>query len=384
MCVLVSAVWFSQPSKYLTIHTYTHTPYAHTIITIPHIHSGHLIHHISGPSFCLTSDSGFTPTYPLDPPDPPDSSMRPPAPALQVVATRRQVGAASASGASNSAPALDGSSVTANPRPPAIMISEDSRDSRSSSSTNSPVPADNEESDFFLGANDSQSSLGVVPNLQDMQVSDQECLPTVAALPSEILISIFSRISETKQLLSCMLVCKKWARNIVEILWHRPSCTSWDKLKCICYTLGLENSYFAYPDFIKRLNLAALADQVNDGTIMPLAVCPRVERMTLTNCKNLTDSGLIPLVRNSHHLLALDISGDANITEATIVAIAENCRRLQGLNISNCKQISNESLIQLAESCKYIKRVCMLPLLHCSLSETSMLILSFLFSLQTA
>lgn len=281
--------------------------------------------------------------------------MRPPAPALKVVATRRQAGTPSTS---DSAPALDGSSVTANPHPPAIMISEDSRDSRSSSSTNSPVPADNEESDFFLGANDSQSSLGVVPNLQDMQVSDQECLPTVAALPSEILISIFSRISETKHLLSCMLVCKKWARNIVEILWHRPSCTSWDKLSSICYTLGLENSYFAYSDFIKRLNLAALADQVNDGTIMPLSVCPRVERMTLTNCKNLTDSGLIPLVRNSHHLLALDISGDANITEATIVAIAENCRRLQGLNISNCKQISNESLIQLAESCKYIKRVC--------------------------
>lgn len=209
-----------------------------------------------------------------------------------------------------------------------------------------------------MAANDSQSSLGVVPNLQDMQVSDQDCLPTVAALPSEILISIFSRVSETNDLLSCMRVCKKWARNIVEILWHRPSCISWENLSFICRTLALENPYFAYPDFIKRLNLAALAEQVNDGTIMPLAVCPRVERMTLTNCKNLTDSGLIPLVRNSHHLLALDISGDANITEATIFAIAENCRRLQGLNISNCKQISNESLIQLAESCKYIKRVC--------------------------
>ncbi|RYP93555.1 hypothetical protein DL770_000297 [Monosporascus sp. CRB-9-2] len=283
--------------------------------------------------------------------------MRPPAPALDVIAARRQSGAVNASGSSDSAPALDGASITVNRNQPVIMISESSRDSRSSSSTNSPAPDDKEESDFFLGANDSQSSLGVVPNMQDMQVSDQECLPTVAALPSEILISIFSRLSETKHLLSCMLVCKKWARNIVEILWHRPTCAPFKKLSSICYTLSLENPYFAYAEFIKRLNLAALADQVNDGTIMPLSVCPRVERMTLTNCKNLTDSGLIPLVRNNHHLLALDISGDQHITEATITAIAESCRRLQGLNISGCQQISNESLIQLAKSCRYIKRL---------------------------
>ena len=290
--------------------------------------------------------------------------MRPPAPALDVVAARRQADATNGSGPSDSAPASSGGSLSAAvngrrpPQPPPILIPEDSRDSRSSSSTNSPVPADNEESDFFLGANDSQSSLGVMPNLQDMQVSDEECLPTVAALPSEILISIFSRLAEPNDLLSCMLVCKKWARNIVEILWLRPSCTSWDKLRSICYTLSLENPSFAYPEFIKRLNLASLADQVNDGTIQPLAVCPRVERMTLTGCKNLTDSGLVPLLKNNHHLSSLDMSGDVNITEATIFAIAENCRRLQGLNVSSCKQISNESLILLAEKCKYLKRVC--------------------------
>ena len=182
-------------------------------------------------------------------------------------------------------------------------------------------------------------------------------MPTVAALPSEILISIFSRLAEPSDLLSCMLVCKKWARNIVEILWLRPSCTSWENLSSICHTLGLENPSFAYPEFIKRLNLAALAEQVNDGTILPLAICPRVERMTLTGCKNLTDSGLIPLINNNHHLSSLDMSGDVNITEETIFAIAQNCRRLQGLNISGCKQISNESLIELAKSCKYLKRV---------------------------
>ena len=228
-------------------------------------------------------------------------------------------------------------------------------DSRSTSSTSSPAPADNEESDFFLGANDSQSSLGV-PNLQDIQVDD-ECLPPVNRLPNEILISVFSKLGPSSDILHVMLTCKRWARNAVDILWHRPACSTWEKHASICQTLGVENPYFAYREFIKRLNLASLADKVNDGSVMPLAVCSRVERLTLTGCKGLTDSGLIALVQNNSHLLALDISLDEQITEASINAIAENCRRLQGLNISGCGRISNESMIHLAQACRYIKRV---------------------------
>ncbi|KAI1339448.1 hypothetical protein F5Y15DRAFT_73305 [Xylariaceae sp. FL0016] len=275
-----------------------------------------------------------------------------PAPSLDVIAARDQPANMAAVSASSD------SDRDANPIPPdGNVVTEDPRDSRSSSSTNSPAPADNEESDFFMVTNDSQSSLGVLPNMQDMQVTDEECLPTVASLPSEILISIFSRISNPVELLHCMLTCKRWARNVVEILWHRPTCTDWGKHASICGTLGLEQPYFTYTDFIKRLNLAQLAKDVNDGSVLPLAVCTRVERLTLTNCKNLTDTGLIPLVKSSKQLLALDISGDINITEASIFAIAEKCERLQGLNISNCRQVSNESMVKLAERCRYIKRL---------------------------
>ena len=251
-------------------------------------------------------------------------------------------------------------SQASTPPPPAMLIGDNNaagqEDSRSSSSASSPAPADNEESDFFIGANDSQSSLGV-PNLQDMQVADDECLSPINRLPNEILISIFSKLNQPSDILHSMLSCKRWARNAVDILWHRPSCTNWDKHSSICQTLGLDTPYFSYRDFIRRLNLAALADKVNDGSVMPLASCNRVERLTLTNCKGLTDSGLIALVKDCSHLLALDVSGDEQITEASIFAIADNCKRLQGLNISNCNKISNESMVKLAESCRFIKRV---------------------------
>ncbi|KAK9790478.1 putative F-box domain-containing protein [Seiridium cardinale] len=280
--------------------------------------------------------------------------MRPPTPALDVIAAQSQAAQAAAAAAHVNAMDQQGQQQT----PPVLAAMDiEARDSRSSSSTNSPLPRDNDESDFYGVNNDSESSLGVMPNLQDMQVNDQECLPPAATLPSEILISIFSRLSSPSDMFRCMLVSKRWARNVVEMLWHRPTCTTWTKHQLICQTLGLENPTFTYPDFIKRLNLATLSRQVNDGSVTPLAACTRVERLTLTNCTALTDAGLMALVQNSPHLLALDISQDDKITEQSVFAIAENCPKLQGLNVTNCKRISNESMMKLAERCRYIKRL---------------------------
>ncbi|KAK7912269.1 F-box domain-containing protein [Apiospora marii] len=286
------------------------------------------------------------------------------APSLDVIAGQNAAAAAAAAAAMAAGGIEPTAAAAAAPTTNGEPAESTSRDSRSSSSTNSPAPADNEESDFYMANNDSQSSLGVVPNIQDMQVNDLDCLSIAASLPSEILISIFARLSTPAELFKCMLVSRRWARNVVEMLWHRPSCNSWERHMLICQTLALDQPTFAYPEFIKRLNLAALAPNVSDGSVLPLAVCSRVERLTLTNCKDLSDDGLMALVKNNPNLLALDISQDSKvnnevskITEASIFAIAENCRKLQGLNVSGCKNISNESMIALAESCKYIKRL---------------------------
>ncbi|KAF8854910.1 SCF E3 ubiquitin ligase complex F-box protein-like protein grrA [Acephala macrosclerotiorum] len=225
-----------------------------------------------------------------------------------------------------------------------------------SSSSNSPARADYEESDFYAGNNDSQSSIGV-PTFQDMAVSEESCEPPANRLPAEVLIGIFSKLSSPTDLLNCMRVSKRWARNSVDLLWHRPACTTWNKHGFICRTLSLPDPYFAYRDFIKRLNLAALSDGVNDGSVTALQFCKRVERLTLTGCDGLSDGGLVGLLEGNHHLLALDISGDTQITEASMYTLADNCKRLQGLNISNCTRISNQSMIAVAENCKYIKRL---------------------------
>jgi F-box and leucine-rich repeat protein GRR1 len=229
-----------------------------------------------------------------------------------------------------------------------------------SSTSNSPARQDYEESDFYAANNDSQSSIGV-PTFQDMAVSEEMCEPEpvspASRLPSEILLNIFSKLSCPVDLLSCLCVSKLWARNCVDQLWHRPNCTTWTHHSLICRTLSIPHPYFPYRDFVKRLNLAQLAQTVNDGSVLPLSVCNRVERLTLTKCNNLTDSGLIGLLTGSNHLLALDISEDDKITGDSMLALAENCRQLQGLNIMGCIDISNESMTVVAENCRSLKRV---------------------------
>lgn len=227
-----------------------------------------------------------------------------------------------------------------------------------SSSSTSPERAGDDDTDFFMAqANDSQSSVGI-SNYRDADgESGQDIeLPPIGRLPPEILIAIFAKLSAPSDMLSCMLVCRGWAANCVGILWHRPSCSSWENLKSVAASTGNPDCLFSYSDLVKRLNLSALTD-VSDGTVMPFTNCKRIERLTLTNCSQLTDKGVSDLVEGNRHLQALDVSELRSLTDHTLYTIARNCSRLQGLNITGCHKVTDESLILVSQNCRQIKRV---------------------------
>ncbi|KAL4911531.1 hypothetical protein BDW74DRAFT_164972 [Aspergillus multicolor] len=215
-------------------------------------------------------------------------------------------------------------------RQPARLSSE--APSESSSST-SPERAADDDTDFFtLQANDSQSSIGA-GNVRDshIQTDPEIVLPPIAYLPPEILISIFSKLNSPKDLLSCLLR--------------------------ITAAVGEEDSFFLYSALIKRLNLSALTEDVSDGTVVPFAQCNRIERLTLTNCRKLTDNGVSDLIVGSRHLQALDVSELRALTDHTLFNVAENCNRLQGLNITGCTNVTDESLIAISQKCRLLKRL---------------------------
>lgn len=154
-----------------------------------------------------------------------------------------------------------------------------------------------------------------------------------------------------------MLVSKTWAENSVELLWHRPLCNSWKNLLNVVHSIRKQKSYFKYAELVKRLNLTTLATEVGDGTIMPLAGCNRIERLTLANCKSLSDTGVLPLIEDNQSLLALEFTGLELITNITLNTVATNCPRLQGLNVSGCTQLTDDSLSCIARNCRSLKRI---------------------------
>lgn len=230
-----------------------------------------------------------------------------------------------------------------------------------SSSASSPERELDDDCDFFVDHhNDSQSSLGV--SLEDMELDSvdferQRRLSPICRLPAELLINVFAKLNSTSDLQTCMLVCKAWARNSVDLLWYRPSTSNWKNLINVIKTASKRNGYFAYHDLIKRLNLGQLKHEVSDGTLIPLSLCKRIERLTLPGCSKLTDLSISQMIRGNRSLMAVDVSDVEMISDSTMHTLAENCFRLQGLNVSSCKGLTDESLVAVARNCRRIKRV---------------------------
>ena len=235
-------------------------------------------------------------------------------------------------------------------------------DSNSSSTSSSPERELDDDNDSIMQhRNDSQSSLSV--SLEEMEIDNveeyerQQRLSPISRLPAELLIAIFSKLSSPQDIQNSMLVSKGWARNAVDLLWHRPSTNRWENLINVIQTTRKKDGFFAYHDLVKRLNLGQLKDDVSDGVLQPLSVCKRVERLTLPGCSQLTDVSLVPVIDGNRSLMAIDVSDLELITDKTLFTVAKNCYRLQGLNISNCKGITDDSLSELAKCCRRLKRV---------------------------
>lgn len=224
-----------------------------------------------------------------------------------------------------------------------------------SSSPSTPGP--NEDEGDFFPVQKIESPLSSREGSQQPMVMRERPKYPIDSLPAELLILILGKLSSTQDLLNCLLVSRGWARCTVDLLWHRPLFTTWHRLGIIAESIRSLEPYFNYQQLIRRLNLSNLSEDVNDGTLHAFIGCKKIERLTLTGCRNLTDSGIKALVDGNEKLLALDVTGVTALTDDTILTLAKNCHRLQGLNITGCRHITDQSLVPLAHNCRFLKRV---------------------------
>ena len=154
-----------------------------------------------------------------------------------------------------------------------------------------------------------------------------------------------------------MLVSRQWANCSVELLWHRPHFSDFKKYEAMVAAIQDQNAFYPYPQLIKRLNLTPIAMEANDGSMKPLGLCTKLERLTLTGCMNLTDSPLMEILASNPRIQALDMSQLQNITDISINVVVQHCPRLQGLNVAGCRRITDASMVPLSQHCKLLRRV---------------------------
>ena len=130
---------------------------------------------------------------------------------------------------------------------------------------------------------------------------------SAATLPHEILLHIFKYVAASPpDLRRSLTVCKAWCLCGVELLWHRPSFYRISSLFKLIHIIRLPNQTFPYASFVRRLNLSLLSSELEDSLFGRLAVCTRLERLTLTGCTMISDDTISAVLAHTKHLVAAD------------------------------------------------------------------------------
>ncbi|ODQ67246.1 RNI-like protein, partial [Nadsonia fulvescens var. elongata DSM 6958] len=185
----------------------------------------------------------------------------------------------------------------------------------------------------------------------------------IHSLPPELLGIIFSYLSKKNDLLNTSLVSYSWFKPAIEYLWLRPHLSHENKqnaLSSICLVLKAEQqgqTTTNYSAIIKRLNFLSHADILDDISLSAFSSCIYLERISLTNCKNITDSSLVEVLKNNPNVISLDITNVGSLSDKIPFMLSEHCLKLQTLYASNCTQFTDAGIQSLAMNCRYLKRV---------------------------
>jgi hypothetical protein len=107
-----------------------------------------------------------------------------------------------------------------------------------------------------------------------------------------------------------------------------------------------------------HLDLFNCHEMVTDTSAAVLgAGCPLLETLDMYNCRQLSDQGLSVLAQNCPLLKHLSVSSCVLITDSALYHISNHCRQLHSLDLSYCNKITNRGIDALRRNCLLLKSI---------------------------
>jgi len=106
---------------------------------------------------------------------------------------------------------------------------------------------------------------------------------------------------------------------------------------------------------LQTLNLQG-CHQITDASIISISTyCTGLQSLNLLECLQITDAGIISISTHCTGLQSINLGGCYKITDVSIISISTHCTGLQSLNLEGCHQITDASIILISENCTGIK-----------------------------
>ncbi|CAM0946262.1 unnamed protein product [Alopecurus aequalis] len=98
-------------------------------------------------------------------------------------------------------------------------------------------------------------------------------------------------------------------------------------------------------------------------------ICPQLEQVDLSGLGEVTDNGLLPLIKSSESgMVKVDLSGCKNITDVAVSALMKaHGESIKQLSLEGCSKITDASLFSISENCTELAE---LDLSNCMVSDS--------------
>uniref|UniRef100_A0A0A9E8T5 F-box/LRR-repeat protein 15-like leucin rich repeat domain-containing protein n=1 Tax=Arundo donax TaxID=35708 RepID=A0A0A9E8T5_ARUDO len=104
-------------------------------------------------------------------------------------------------------------------------------------------------------------------------------------------------------------------------------------------------------------------------------ICPQLEQVDLSGLCEVTDNGLLSLIRSSEAgLIKVDLSGCKNITDVAVSCLVKaHGKSLNKVSLEGCSKITDASLFAISKSCTELAE---LDLSNCMVSDYGVAVLA--------